>query len=1040
MGSISTMIREMGTSDTFSSVEELTRVLDTTSQMKLFKGVQSAREFRQRFRDTVAGLREIAEDLHTTLEGATQFYDQQRQMGIFGSQAISSSLQRTRGYAGASGMSMEQMQTIGMQGAQFGRAVGIRGRVGAAAMQRIASNIGVGMQIGVLSDEMVSEATGGLTGAEGAQAMAGQIMERNMRFLQRREGRALLAAAWDPESGGINQGMVNRIMSGNVDFNQLLSQGRRNIYGSGRNRSEFFRNEERLRGDLMEAGGGDLSLMVLARHFENRGVDEDNPQLERWLRRRYGASQGEIEAAREMSRNMPQIIAESRARVLQQTENDLNTRTREMSGLSGLQRRLSTAWSRDVEGPLRQLGDDLTTAWTQGVEQIVGDLEGSITTRVGATARQAASDVAAGRANTFNMSGAEFQKYQQRLQQVRAPEMSTVGRMGAAFGLRSGSMADQLIRAGANPDVVAGMSPDQQQRELVRRRSALASSRETAITRAGGQAQFEALTNEVSRLVLSDPARYGAVSATERDLFSGGRAASYATAQRRASRLRESSASFRKATEGMSSEQIIGLMQQYSGGLEGTDAELVTPGGGGLGTRGITNQQAAALRQEASNRLAELAASNDPTRGTFMGGVARAADTATALMTGIPGLAAARMLGQRTLRVSELINNRGSATDFTNLLNEAAESPELFEALQTLATGSGSAKDTARTSLLQLANRRAGQSISGPLGEVNLSADNQRALRSILSGGSPMNEALTAGLDALRGSQSSRARQRYAETETPFLRAIEAHRSAMVDALGASTTENIERIAQRRVRLAESGEGTDAIAAAERTLMQQLVSEGRIGDVANFLAGSDFEGAAYVGGMVSNIERRTAGIRRGRGRGADSARTADMLQEALQGSFRDRGGNAARIRLNRSQIRGIESGQLGTAELVRQLNAQGLRLAEGTGTTDVERALSPLLEVARGGTQLGEAQDRVIREEQGRAEGTRHAGTPARQTSIPQQQLDVLNRLYTLTELTARQAGVKQDVIASAIGRLNTGTNPDAENRPAGVAAPAAGS
>jgi hypothetical protein len=389
MGGVSDMVREMSSKDMFVGFDELTRVMDQTAQMGMYRGVQSAKQFREKFRATVASLKEVAETMHSSLEEAAQFMGQQKQMGFFSGKEINQNLMKTKLMAGATGMSVEQLQQAGMQGTQMGRAMGMLGRTGARAMQETTANIAMGMRTGAISTELIAEATGGLTGAEGAQAAAGRMMQINQRWLRRGVGRVELAALWNPEGGGINKDVLEQVRSGNMSFKQMRDLGRRNIAKTGGRRSEFFLDEERIRGQAMEQAGGDLMLGALRSHLDKRGVDMDSPIAQRWLQRQGGMSRSEADLFIQQAKELPGLLRERRLRNRQQIENEAMGRARKGTGIGGLKRRWSQWWESNVENPFRKVGADLTTSISEAVEEFQQDLEGTIKLKVSEKTKKA---------------------------------------------------------------------------------------------------------------------------------------------------------------------------------------------------------------------------------------------------------------------------------------------------------------------------------------------------------------------------------------------------------------------------------------------------------------------------------------------------------------------------------------------------------------------------------------------------------------------------------------------------------------------------
>lgn len=389
MGAISGMLREMGTEDLTTNMEELTRVMDKTAGMGLYRGVQSAREFKQKFQSTVDSLKEISEIMHTTLEGATQFLGQARGMGFFTGQDISKQLAATRVMSSMTGMSIDQTTQMAQQGAQMARATGGRGRQGAQAGLMAGGRVAMAQSLGLIDDDTMAFATGGLTGAEGAQAFSGRMQQTSMRFMQRGAGRAMVAGLWDPTSGGISQERLNAAMTGETDIRDLLRQGRRSIRETGGRRSEFFRDEDQLRNQVLAQGGEYLPMAIYGTHLaQRRGLSMDDPIVQRQMRRRFRMSQGEVEAATKMMQNMPEIQANmiTKGRLIRDQE-ELGAR-KEMSGITGLGRRLGRVWEREVENPFRQFADDMTTDVTKGIEGIVSTMEGRITTQMSDASKQ----------------------------------------------------------------------------------------------------------------------------------------------------------------------------------------------------------------------------------------------------------------------------------------------------------------------------------------------------------------------------------------------------------------------------------------------------------------------------------------------------------------------------------------------------------------------------------------------------------------------------------------------------------------------------
>lgn len=474
MGNVSSMIREMATSDMFTSMDELVGVLDQTAQMGLYRGVQSAKDFRRKFKETTNALRDIAQVMNTSLEGATEFMNKSRQMGFFSGEDISRNLMQTRMTAGATGMSVQQVQQMGLMGAQLGRAMGMRGREGAGAFQEMGTNIAMAQRTGTLTDELVAEATGGLTGAAGTQALTATMMRSSNRWLRSGAGRSTLAAMWDPETGGINREVAQQISRGEITFQQARRMGQRNIRAGGGNRAEFFAQEERLRGQAMEEVGGDLQMAMVESHFGARrgGASLDDPIVQRWLRRRNRWSQAQVEAFVELRRDQPRIQQERRMRERGEARELGRQRQREVSGLGGFRRRMAQTWDREVTSPIRQVADDWVTSWSEGVEELVRDFEGRVEGEVSELTKKRITDfMRTGKGDLGFISSEKMAKLTARARAGGgAPGAYTLRGMarslGESFGVSGGTTQDRMKAAGADIHGFTGGGPEEQARWL----------------------------------------------------------------------------------------------------------------------------------------------------------------------------------------------------------------------------------------------------------------------------------------------------------------------------------------------------------------------------------------------------------------------------------------------------------------------------------------------------------------------------------------------------------------------------------------------
>jgi len=311
---IAGMIREMGHSDMMTGPQELLRVMKSGTQQGLFRAVQDVKEFKKRFTDMVGSLKEVAQTMNTTLEGAMPFFSQARQMGFWTPNDIARNAQQVRQTASAGGISVAQTQQMMAQGAQMARSIGAGGATGAMGMQRSLELVGGGLRGGAISEQALSEATGGLMGPEAVQSMAGTMQAGMTRFARSSRARWALAAMGRNGFTSLDPARMQDLMSGTMGLGDISRGARRNISQQGA--FNFVNNEEELRGELLKQGPmgqlGFIRSMVGSRLY---GDDPRNKLISRRLvKRGFGFSTKQADLAIALARRAPQIQAMNEAR------------------------------------------------------------------------------------------------------------------------------------------------------------------------------------------------------------------------------------------------------------------------------------------------------------------------------------------------------------------------------------------------------------------------------------------------------------------------------------------------------------------------------------------------------------------------------------------------------------------------------------------------------------------------------------------------------------------------------------------------------
>lgn len=960
MGGISTMMREMSGNDMFMQFDELTRVMDRTADMGLYRGVQSAREFREKFRKTVDTLKEIASTMQTSLEGATQFMEQQRNQGFFSGEDINRSLMRTRFQAGATGMTTQQLGQIGQMGAQQGRAMGMLGRSGAQAAQMMAGNVAMAMRMGSVSDEMISEATGGLTGAEGAQAFSGRMMGVTNRFLSRGAGRALMAGLWDPESGGVDMDMLRQAAGGGLSFRDALRKGRANISATGGRRSEFFAQEERIRGRMLASGMGPEAVMgMLGQHMEKqRGLSLDDPIMQRWVRRRLRVSQSEVELMAKMTQELPSILQEQRARFGQQMEQEGVNRAREGAGIEGFRRKIQQVWERDVLNPFRQVGDDLTTAFSEAVQGAVNDLEGRVSTRMTTVGKQMTLELARTGKSALQFqdkggaAASRFSAWEAAGGAGPESEFATIGRL---FGLRGEGARAELQAMG-----VSNFQGTHE--EAVRLRDKMAARTKSTLNKVKMTAtQSSAMTERLSNLILDNPDEFGSYQPGYLEQLTGmggSQTELYEMRRRRARRLAATDPELGRRTARMSDQEKIAFVEKQlsSGRLKGTKYDLGQFAAGGTGSAefGRSLESLADYRAQKLESLQEHLTGGAEAEGVagVSGGLATALGAGFGSLLGIPGAIIGGSLAGKAN--TELLEGTIGG-DVEGLLNAAGEDVGLHKALMGLA-GQGDRKQAIRDLRLAAAGQGFGKGLS----------KNQRRAAQQLADQTGGDAEKTSRLlqDVLRADSEKTRRL----AMQPMIRRAGKLQQYMRDR--ASEFEALEGGAQEALNkyLAIQADGSKQeweVAEARRAMLEQLGGT-KEGQAAATLLGQSNEGRFLAG----DIERAGAEYNRLLG-GNKNTQVRNVMSHLLRG---EAGQKLLKGREGTKLLNQLQRGKISTEQLMEQLREEAggtLTREELGGLTEEQfrRRLEKGVERSRGGIDKGEAKQ--IAAERAAEEGRR---------------------------------------------------------------------
>lgn len=360
------MTHQFGEGGEVTGFSELTQLAANMGKMGMGQGIRDAQDFSRKFKEMVTTLKVVAKDLGSSLEEAQQFMNAQKSSGIFktGDQLRFTSMARTTAAGG--GLALSEVTGMANIGSQISRSVGGLGRAGAFGGMKAIGQIGSAEQIGAISENDIYNATG-LTGAEGRQALATNMMSNSAKFLSGGRGRRFLASIAG-SNGQLDEESVANWMAGGMSTGDTMAQAQKNLSGVGR--ANFIRNEGRLRGAALERFGALAPTMAYSQWLGQRGYDPTSMDDKSMLafQRFSGMGRDEADVAVKMVSQLPELIKQQRMAGQDDAYQQRVGEYQKTQGIEGMKRRLEQV-REGIQGKLQQVGSNLFTSGTDMIEQ-----------------------------------------------------------------------------------------------------------------------------------------------------------------------------------------------------------------------------------------------------------------------------------------------------------------------------------------------------------------------------------------------------------------------------------------------------------------------------------------------------------------------------------------------------------------------------------------------------------------------------------------------------------------------------------------------
>jgi hypothetical protein len=446
---IGNMVRQMDQlPELMTSMGEMTRIMDRMGQMGLMNNVTSVKEFGTKFKQTLGVLREMSKVIGSTMEEALPLFGEIRRSGFYSNTDILKNAMQRQIVGGISGMNQGQVGALAAAGSQMGFATGGSRRTGAQHALRVAGQLGMANQMGVLGNDQIMELTG-MEGAEGIQALSNQLTQAGYRMSRGALGTAMSIAMAEQDggkfTGKMDAKLIERFRRGEVSKSEMLRMAHQKTSSRGEKMS-YVANQGKLRSEMAGQMGVEGQMSMLQMILGERGFE--NPDALRIVSQGFGLDEREAELLVDLGKKMPDINIQMRQqgrgearRIAQEGFMKSNTSWDAIKAKTG--KKFESVFTE----PFKQFGADVRNIVAETVDSFVEDITG-----------QYKVEVSKGMSSLIRGAGSDLGGARQRLRgmltgQAGAALSGAIGRGGDMTPGRIGSFTNWMsgnVTAGEN--------------------------------------------------------------------------------------------------------------------------------------------------------------------------------------------------------------------------------------------------------------------------------------------------------------------------------------------------------------------------------------------------------------------------------------------------------------------------------------------------------------------------------------------------------------------------------------------------------------
>jgi len=220
---IASGIQNMAAGDIRFGQDDYRDIIQASARYGAFDTAGTVSKFKDKVKEQIESVKLIQTALHKTVQESTQVMEQFFEMGVIDKNKIQQMTMATRTGAYQSGVSMDTILQAQRAGAQMAIGTSVAPALaGDIAMQGVVSLRRMRHMDAFRNKVTGEDMTEQIIAGAGGEAAAGQLLgQSGAQYAGSGAMRTLLAAAYDPKTRGLNEDIIRRRMSGQIDQAEL---------------------------------------------------------------------------------------------------------------------------------------------------------------------------------------------------------------------------------------------------------------------------------------------------------------------------------------------------------------------------------------------------------------------------------------------------------------------------------------------------------------------------------------------------------------------------------------------------------------------------------------------------------------------------------------------------------------------------------------------------------------------------------------------------------------------------------------------------